>query len=165
MSTNVFLRRLHNFALDMDWALKAVIPKRQWPQVRYAQKRAITAEEHRKIVEREGNAERRSFYELCWALGGSQGDIAHLKAEDINWQDRLLSYERKKPQIMKWHIRSTERGKYLKGEWTENLHEATAGLPNGLAISSIVRLPCRIASIRLLPRNLSIRLFQRTEGW
>lgn len=29
VSTNVFLRRVQNFALDMDWIPKAVIPKRQ----------------------------------------------------------------------------------------------------------------------------------------
>lgn len=35
VSTNVDLRKLHNFALDMDWLPKAVIPKRQWPEIRY----------------------------------------------------------------------------------------------------------------------------------
>ena len=29
VSTNVYLRRLHNFALDMQWILAAVLPKRQ----------------------------------------------------------------------------------------------------------------------------------------
>ena len=32
ISTNSFLRRLHNFALDMDWLPKAIIPRRQWPK-------------------------------------------------------------------------------------------------------------------------------------
>jgi hypothetical protein len=31
VSTNVFLRRLHNFALDMSWLPWPVLPKRQWP--------------------------------------------------------------------------------------------------------------------------------------
>jgi integrase len=96
VSTNVFLRRAHNFALDMEWLLKSVIPKRQWPKVRYKEKRAITAKEHEEIIAREGNAERRAFYELLWALGGAQGDVAQLVAEDIDWRERVLSYCRKK---------------------------------------------------------------------
>ncbi len=64
VATNVFLRRLHNFVLDMSWLPWPAIPKRQWPPVRYKEKRAITADEHRRIVERETNPERRLFYEL-----------------------------------------------------------------------------------------------------
>ena len=30
--TNIFLRRLHNYALEMDWIPKAIIPRRQWPR-------------------------------------------------------------------------------------------------------------------------------------
>jgi len=96
VATNVFLRRLHNFALDMNWLLGPVIPKRQWPEVRYKDKRAITADEHRRIVDREPNPERRLFYELCWHLGGSQGDVALLRAENVDWKQRLLTYRRKK---------------------------------------------------------------------
>jgi hypothetical protein len=32
ISTNVFLRRLHNFVLDMDWLPKPIIPRRQWAE-------------------------------------------------------------------------------------------------------------------------------------
>ena len=31
VSTNVYLRRVHNFALDMSWLLAPVLPKKQWP--------------------------------------------------------------------------------------------------------------------------------------
>lgn len=96
VATNVFLRRLHNFALDMNWLFGPVIPKRQWPVVKYKEKRAITADEHQRIVERETNPERRLFYELCWHLGGSQTDMALLRAENVDWKQRLLSYRRKK---------------------------------------------------------------------
>jgi len=96
VATNVFLRRMHNFALDMGWLAVAVIPKRQWPKVVYGPKRAITADEHNRIVAREKNEERRRYYELCWHLGGAQGDVAHLHAEDINWEMRVVSYRRKK---------------------------------------------------------------------
>jgi hypothetical protein len=75
VSTNVHLRKLHNFCLDMNWLPWPVIPKKQWPPVNFKEKRAITLAEHRLIIDREKNAERRSFYELCWHLGGSQSDV------------------------------------------------------------------------------------------
>jgi integrase len=100
VATNVFLRRIHNFALDMGWLPWPVLPKKQWSQVEYGAKRAITREEHQRIVEREQNSERRSFYELCWLLGGSQGDIASLSAEDIDWEGRVVSYRRQKTKTM-----------------------------------------------------------------
>jgi hypothetical protein len=50
VSTNVYLRRIHNFALDMNWLPWPILPKRQWPQVRYKDKRAITFEEHQRIT-------------------------------------------------------------------------------------------------------------------
>src|SRR5271165_1257630 len=52
VSTNCFLRQLHNFALDMNWLPWPLIPKRQWPAVRYKEKRGITLDEHSRIVER-----------------------------------------------------------------------------------------------------------------
>lgn len=96
VSTNVYLRRLHNFALDMNWLFQTIIPKRQWPAVKFKPKRAITLEEHQRIIAREPNAERKAFYELCWHLGGSQLDTAELHAEDIDWKNRTVSYIRKK---------------------------------------------------------------------
>ena len=100
VATNVFLRRIHNFALDMGWLPWPVLPKKQWPKVEYGAKRAITWEEHRRIVEREQNPERRAFYELCWLLGGSQGDIASLRAEDVDWETQVVSYRRMKTKTV-----------------------------------------------------------------
>jgi site-specific recombinase XerD len=94
--TNVYLRRLHNFALDMDWLLKATVPKRQWPKVVHRKGNAIKGDEHRRIVEREQNPERRAFYELLWHMGGSQSDVACLYAKDVDWQTRTITYSRKK---------------------------------------------------------------------
>jgi integrase len=96
VATNVFLRRIHNFALDMNWLPCSLIPKRQWPAVVFKAKRAITLEEHRRIVERELNVERRLFYELCWHLGTSQSDLAHLTATDVDWANHVISYQRGK---------------------------------------------------------------------
>ena len=96
VSTNVFLRRLHNFALSLGWLLAPVLPSRQWPKVRHKAKRGITRAEHEAIIAREQNLERRAFYQLLWEFGGSQGDIAGLNAEDIDWTHRGLSYTRSK---------------------------------------------------------------------
>src|SRR5579862_594341 len=96
VSTNVHLRKLHNFCLSMNWLPWPLIPKRLWPEVRFQPKRAITLEEHQLIIGREKNPERRRFYELCWHLGGSQTDIANLKAEDIDWPNQTIAYARQK---------------------------------------------------------------------
>src|SRR6516162_6697955 len=94
VSTNVFLRRLHNFCVDMNWLPWPLIPKRQWPAVKFKDKRAITLEEHQKIVQAEGNLERKTFYQLCWHLGASQGDIAHLNGQDVDWANGTVSFVR-----------------------------------------------------------------------
>jgi len=99
VSTNVFLRKLHNFCIDMNWLPWPIIPKRQWPAVKFKQRRPITWEEHQRILEREPNPERRKFYELCWYLGASQGDIANLTAEDVDWENKTLSFFRRKTDV------------------------------------------------------------------
>jgi hypothetical protein len=71
VSSNVFLRRIHNHALGMEWLLKSVIPRLQWPKPAYKDKRAITAEEHAAIVLGEQHSERRDFYELLWHTGAA----------------------------------------------------------------------------------------------
>jgi integrase len=96
VSTNVYLRRIHNHALGMECLLRSIIPRLQWPKVQFKDKRAITFEEHQAIVAREQNAGRKAFYQLAWHLGASQSDIAFLEAENIDWEDRVISYARKK---------------------------------------------------------------------
>jgi integrase len=99
VSTNVFLRRLHNFCVDMNWLPWPLIPKRQWPAVRYKDKRAITLEEHQKIIAAEVNPERKVFYHLCWHLGASQGDLALLKGQDVDWANGTVSFFRRKTGV------------------------------------------------------------------
>lgn len=96
VSTNVYLRRIHNHALNMEWLLKAVIPRALWPRPVYKEKRAITLDEHTRIVEREKNPELKALYQLAWHVGGSQSDLANLQAEDIDWTNRVISFFRKK---------------------------------------------------------------------
>ena len=37
VSTNIYLRRIHNFALDMGWLPWPVVPKKQWPPVQFGE--------------------------------------------------------------------------------------------------------------------------------
>jgi integrase len=99
VSTNVYLRRAHNYALGMNWLPWPILPKLHWPSVRYKEKRAITLEEHLKIIERERNPSTRAFYQLLWHLGGAQSDIATLRAEDIDWGQRTVAYRRGKTGV------------------------------------------------------------------
>ncbi len=99
VSTNVYLRRIHNHAIGMDWLLKSVIPRLQWPKPVYKEKRAITAEEHAAILAAEVNPERKAFYQLCWHLGASQGDLASLCGEDVDWENSTVSFTRKKTKV------------------------------------------------------------------
>lgn len=96
VSTNVFLRRMQNFCIGMNWLPWPILPQKLWLAIKYKKKRAINYEEHQQILAREGNPERRVFYELLWYLGGAQTDIACLEAEDIDWNDSTLCYNRKK---------------------------------------------------------------------
>ena len=96
VSTNIYLRRIHNFALGMSWLPVPVIPKRMWPGFEFKDKRAITLDEHKAIVAREQNPERKAFYQLAWHLGASQSDIALLEGDNIDWANKIISYSRKK---------------------------------------------------------------------
>jgi integrase len=80
----------------MHWLPWPVLPKPNWPAVKHGEKRAITFEEHQKIIGRELNPATRCYYELLWHLGGAQTDIATLCAGDIDWQDRTIAYRRHK---------------------------------------------------------------------
>ena len=96
ISTNICLRRIHNFALDMNWLPWPVLPKKRWPAIKFKEKRGITLEEHQAIVARELNSERKAFYQLAWHLGAAQSDIAFLEAENIDWEHSVISFARKK---------------------------------------------------------------------
>jgi integrase len=96
ISTNVYLRRLHNHCIDMGWLPVTILPRKKFPKIKHKEQRAITWDEHSRIVARERNPERRDFYELCWHFGGSQSDIASLRAEDFDYEKRGFAYDRLK---------------------------------------------------------------------
>src|SRR2546430_3838694 len=52
VSTNVYLRRIHNFALDMTWLPWPAIVKRQCPKDHFKDKRSNTSEEQQANVAR-----------------------------------------------------------------------------------------------------------------
>ena len=96
VSTNVHLRKLHNFCLAMNWLPWPLIPKRLWLEIKFKEKRGIALAEHLAIVARETNPERKAFYNLAWHLGASQSDLAFLEAENIDWDNHVISYKRMK---------------------------------------------------------------------
>ncbi len=98
--TNVYLRRIHHYAVAMHWLPWPVLPKRHWPPIKYQEKRGITLEEHQKILAREHNPAKRAYYSLLWHLGGAQTDIAILTAEDIDWEHKTIAYRRCKTGVV-----------------------------------------------------------------
>lgn len=105
VSTNVFLRRIQNFALDMGWLPWPVLPKKRWPKIRFHEKRAVTWSEHQAIVANESNPERRAYYECCWHLGAAQSDVANLTGQNIDWNNKIVSFNRQKtgtPSIIRF---------------------------------------------------------------
>jgi integrase len=93
-STSDYLKRLHNYALGFGWLPGPIIANKLWPKLKWNERRAITQQEHEKIVAAETNMERRRFYELLWHVGASQGDAATLTAENVDWTHRVLRYQR-----------------------------------------------------------------------
>lgn len=152
VSTNTHLRRLHNFCVDMNWLPWPLVPKRQWPAIRHKPKRAITWDEHRRIVEREGNAERKAFYQLAWQLGGSQGDMANLHAEDVDWASHTITYVRMKT---KW--RENQTPPQIK--FGQSVAEILNGLPKAGALFPYLKSVdsrCRANEFRERCRGLGI---------
>jgi integrase len=95
-TTNHYLRRLHNLAVNLGWLAWPILAQKAWPRLRTARRRAVTAQEHERIIAAEKNTERRNFYEFLWETGCSQTDAANLRAENIDWSQGVLSYRRMK---------------------------------------------------------------------
>lgn len=94
--TNYYLRCLHNLALGLGWLPWPILTPKFWPSPKIKPKRAITQEEQERIVAAEQNQERRNYYMLLWETGAAQTDAAMLCDKNIDWQNRVLSYQRKK---------------------------------------------------------------------
>ena len=94
--TNAFVRCLHNLAVGYGWLPWPILPHKMWPDVTKKKKRAISKEEHERIIAAEKNPARRLYYEILWETGAAQTDAAQLRAEYVDWQRRILSYQRRK---------------------------------------------------------------------
>jgi hypothetical protein len=44
----------------------------------------------------DSNPERKAFFEPAWHLGAAQGDLATLGADNIDWENKFISFRRKK---------------------------------------------------------------------
>lgn len=73
-----------------------MLPKKRWPAIKFKEKRGITLAVHLAIVARELNPERKAFYQVAWHLGAAQSDLAFLEAENVNWENHVISFARKK---------------------------------------------------------------------
>jgi hypothetical protein len=71
-ATNHYLHRLHNLALGNGWINWPIIPPKQWEKPPKTQRRGITFEEHRRLLDTEHNVERRHYYEMLWLTGAAQ---------------------------------------------------------------------------------------------
>ena len=94
--TNEFLRCLHNLAQGLGWLPWPIIPSKMWPQILSKPKRAVTEAEHNKILQAEKCLERKLYYEMLWETGAAQSDGAGLTAENVDWKERKLAFQRKK---------------------------------------------------------------------
>lgn len=96
VSTNMFLRRLHSFALHLGWLPWPILAYAQWPRLKYQTRRAITADEAQRLLDIEPHPEWKAFLQLLWHIGAAQIDLAGLTHENIDWPNRTLSYTRRK---------------------------------------------------------------------
>jgi len=95
-AVNLFLRCLHNLALGLGWIPAAIIPSKLWPEPETKQRRGITVEEHNRILQSEQNLERHHYYQFLWEIGAAQSDAAMMSTDNIDWQNRVLTYQRQK---------------------------------------------------------------------
>src|SRR5262245_56578957 len=91
VSTNIFMRRLHSFALNMGWLPWPILAYAQWPRLQYKTRRAITAHEAQRLLDVEPNPEWKAFLQLLWHIGAAQVDMAGLTHENIAWPNRIIS--------------------------------------------------------------------------
>ena len=95
-STNKWLRILHNRALDLGWLLSPVMARKAWPPIRTKRMKALTQDQHEKLVETEVDPEFRDYLEMLWHTGASQTDVARLHRRNVDAEKRVLAYSRKK---------------------------------------------------------------------
>ena len=91
-----FLKRLHNFALNLGWLALPIVAPYLWPKYEAKDRRGITPAEQESILAQEKKAEWELFLKLLWETGAAQSDAANMTAEDIDCQSRTITYFRMK---------------------------------------------------------------------
>lgn len=91
-----YLKCLQSFALGLGWLSLPVVAPKLWPKHKPKARRGITLAEHQLLLTLAKKAEWKLYLELLWETGAAQGDAATLKAEDIDWPARTITYFRKK---------------------------------------------------------------------
>ena len=91
-----YLRCLHSFALSLGWLSIPIVAPNLWPKYHPKARRGITLDEHQRLLTFANDAEWSLYLELLWETGAAQTDAALLKAEDIDWTARTITYFRKK---------------------------------------------------------------------
>ncbi len=109
-----FLKRLHNFAVNLGWIAVPLVAPYLWPKYEPKDRRGITQDEHESVLAREKIAEWKLFLELLWETGASQSDAANFTAEDIDWPTRTISYFRQKTGSLAQFTISTTLEKVLQ---------------------------------------------------
>ena len=109
-----FLKRLHNFAVNLGWIAVPIVAPYLWPKYEPKDRRGITQDEHQSLMAKEKKAEWKLFLELLWETGAAQSDAANFKAEDIDWQTRTISYFRQKTGSLAQFTISTTLEKVLQ---------------------------------------------------
>jgi integrase len=95
-----FLKRLHNFALSLGWIAVPLVAPYLWPKYHPKDRRGIMLDEHQSLLAKEKKAEWKLYLELLWETGAAQSDAANMKAEDIDWPTRTITYFRQKTGSM-----------------------------------------------------------------
>lgn len=95
-STAEFLRTIESEAFKMGWILTPVLHPNLWPKTKRRKRKAITAEQHATLVATFKSEEWKNYLQMLWIIGASQTDGANLKASNIDWKKRILSYDRQK---------------------------------------------------------------------
>ena len=109
-----FLKRLHNFAVNLGWLAVPIVAPYLWPKYEPKDRRGLTRDEHQGILAKEQTAEWKLFLELLWETGAAQSDAANFKAEDVDWQTRTISYFRQKTGSLAQFTISTALARVLQ---------------------------------------------------
>ena len=87
VSVSHFLKRLHNLALGLGWIAVPILAPKLWLKPHFKPKRAITAEEHQRILAAETNRERNLYYQFLWEVRLAPAQDASLAPAVANWRD------------------------------------------------------------------------------